>query len=190
MSEVLRFAFKGSRNYVHGTSLFNALVQAAEQRGLLEGTINVSFKHMIRNPTCVLEQRASNAKDAVVARLTSTGEESVTLCINEGPEIEEDERQEFDEAEVCRGAVLLNKSIVQESPHHQDRIELLVSLCKKMHQECVDGSKKWVFSRYDGRFPIPTLEKVELKITKQVGKRLTCSDVLVNDQKIGDMYFS
>ena len=54
----------------------------------------------------------------------------------------------------------------------------------------VDSSKKWVFSRYDGQFPIPEMDKVELRITKQVGTRLTCSDVLVNGEKIADMYFS
>jgi len=190
MSEILKFVFKGGRNYVHGTSLFNALVQAAEQRGLAEGTINVSFKHMIRKPVCVLAQRLPNTEDAVVASLSPVGAESVTLCINEASEAEEADRQEFDEAEVCRGAVLGDKHIVHENPCHQDRIELLVSLCKKMHKECIDGSKKWVFSRYEGRFPIPVPEKVELRITKQVGTRLTCSDVLVNDQKIGNMYFS
>ncbi len=59
-----------------------------------------------------------------------------------------------------------------------------------MHQTCIDDKKKWVFSRYDGQFPIPSPEKVELRIAKQVGTRLTCSDVIVNGQKIGDMYFS
>jgi hypothetical protein len=190
MSEILKFVFKGNRDYVQGTSLFNALVHAAGQRGLTEGRINVSFKHVINNPLCVLEQRSPTSEDSVAARISGKNGDSVALCINEALETEIADRQEFDEPEVCRGAVLGEKSIVQENPYHQDRIELLVSLCKKMHLECIDDSKKWVFSRYDGRFPIPALNKVELRITKQVGTRLTCSEVLVNGEKIGDMYFS
>ncbi|OHY79845.1 hypothetical protein [Marinobacter sp. AC-23] len=190
MPESLKFAFKGNRNYVQGTSLFNALVHAAGQRGLTEGMINVSFKRMIHSPVCVLEQRSPTTDDPVAAKISGKDGESFGLCINESSETEVADRQEFDEPEVCRGAVLGEKSIVQENPHHQDRIELLVSLCKKVHQECIDDSKKWVFSRYDGQFPIPAPDKVELRITKQVGTRLTCSDVLVNGEKIGDMYFS
>ncbi|UGV31812.1 hypothetical protein LO767_04805 [Halopseudomonas aestusnigri] len=190
MSEVLKFVFKGNRNYVQGTSLFNALVEVAGQRGAAEGKINVSFKHMIHNPVCILDERAPTAADAVVAKIAGTDGESHFLCINAATETEEAVRQEFDEPEACRGSIVGDKSIVQDKPHHADRIELLVSLCKKMHQECVDSSKKWVFSRYDGQFPIPEMDKVELRITKQVGTRLTCSDVLVNGEKIADMYFS
>lgn len=190
MSEILKFFFKGSRNYVHGTSLFNALVNAAGQKNLAEGIINVSFKHMIHNPVCVLEERLPAIDDSVVAKIIGNNGDSFALCINESPKTDEIEWQVFDESEVCRGAVVGEKCITQYNPHHQDRIELLVSLCKKMHQECVDDSKKWVFSRYDGQFPIPASGKVELRITKQVGTRLTCSDVVVDDLKIGDMYFS
>lgn len=190
MSEVLKFAFKGNRDYVHGTSLFNALACAASQQGLAHGKIDVSFKHMIRNPVCVLEQRSPMSEDSVVARVSGQNDEHFVLCLNEASQTETADRQEFDEPEVCRGAVIGDKCIVQENPHHHDRIELLVSLCKKMHQECIDSSKRWVFSRYDGQFPIPTLGKVELQISKQIGTRLTCSDVLVNDQKIATMYFS
>lgn len=190
MSEVLKFVFKGNRNYVQGTSLFNALVDAAGQRGLSEGKINVSFKHMIHNPVCILEERAPTAADSVVAKIVGSQGGSHSLCINAATETEEAVRQDFDEPEACRGSIIGDKSIVQNDPHHTDRIELLVSLCKKMHLECIDSTKKWVFSRYDGQFPIPAMNKVELRITKQVGSRLTSSDVLINGEKIADMYFS
>lgn len=190
MSEILKFSFKGSRDYVHGTSLFNALVNAANQAGLDDGRINVSFKQMIHNPVCLLEQRLPQPGDAVVAKFSGPSGAGFTLCINGAIQTEQTGRQEFNEAEVCLGAVLGERSIVHEISGHPDRIELVVSLCKKMHQECLDGSRKWVFSRYDGLFPIPAEGKVELRIMKQVGVRLTCSDVLINGKKIGDIYFS
>src|SRR5690606_9563048 len=127
MSEVLKFVFKGSRNYVHGTSLFNALAYAAAQRGMTEGKLNVSFKQMIHNSLCILEEREPTTDDSVVAKITSNDGVIIALCINEAADVGITDRQEFDEPEVCRGAVLGEKSIVQENPHHQDRIELLVS---------------------------------------------------------------
>lgn len=190
MSELIRFVFKGNRDYVQGTSLFNAIVDAAQKRGITGGKINVSFKQTIQVSICELEQRSPTAQDSVVAKIAGENGENLALCINAGAQTEEAEREAFDEPEVCRGAVLGDMSIFQDSPHHQDRIELLVSLCKKMHQDLIDHSKKWVFSRYDGEFPIPSAGKVELRITKQVGTRLTCSDVLVDNRKIAELYFS
>lgn len=190
MPEMLKFTLKGNRNYVQGTSLFNAFVETAKKHGFTDGKISVSFKHMIHNPLCALDVREPIASDSAVAYVSSHSGEKISFCINESKETEIAERQPFNEHEVCAGAIVSQNSIFQEKPCHKDRIELLVSLCKKMHQECIDSSKKWVFSRYDGEFPIPKPESVELKITKQVGKNLTRSDVLVNGQKIGDMYFS
>ncbi|MFP3339330.1 hypothetical protein R0J91_15240, partial [Micrococcus sp. SIMBA_131] len=81
--------------------------------------------------------------------------EELALSINEASETGEVSRQEFNETEVCRGAVVGDKSIVQDRPNHHDRIVMLVALWKKMHQDCIDPNRKWVFSRYDGRFPLP-----------------------------------
>jgi hypothetical protein len=190
MPQTQKFVFKGSRYYVQGTSLFNAVVDAAKKEGCVEGTLNISFKRMVHNPLCVIEKRAPGTEDAVVAKISCEGGSPFVLTVNEALETDETEREEFDEPEVCRSAVTGDKRITQDQPHHNDLIELLVSLCKKMHQECVDSSKKWVFSRYDGQFPIPEPKKIELIISKQVGTRLTCSDVLINGEKIGDIYFS
>lgn len=190
MRKHLCFPFKGSREYVQGTSLFNAVIQTAEDIGLTTGTVSLSFKDMIHSPECILEQRAPTADDAVVAKISVSDSDDITLCINSAQTLTDARRDTFDEAEACRGAEVGDMSIKQINPHHQDRIELLVSLCKMMHLECIDNSKKWVFSRYNGLFPIPCPQEVELRITKQVGTRLTCSDVIVNGCKIGDMYFS
>lgn len=190
MAEKIKFVFKGNRDYVHGTSLFNSLVHAARERGCSYGRINVSFKKMIRSPLCLLEQREPTANDTVVAKILGPAGRELSLVLNEVSEEGVVERQEFDESKVCHGAVVGDNRITQIRPHHENLIELLVSLCKRMHQECLDTSKKWVFSRYDGQFPIPEPEKVELAITKRVGTRLTCSDVFVNDKQIGNVYFS
>lgn len=190
MSEILKFVLKGHRNYVQGTSLFNALVEAGSRRGLTEGRISVSFKHMLHNPVGILEERAATPGDAVIAKISGKNGKIISLCINESAETEKAVRQEFNEIEVCRDSVVGDKNIVQYNPQHEDRIELLVSLCKKMHQECIDNTKKWVFSRYEGAYPIRITDKVELRITKQVGTRLTNSDVLASGQKIGEIYFS
>lgn len=185
-----QFVLKGNRDYVHGTSIFNAVIAAARKKGHIEGKINLSFKRMIRNPVCIIEYRPGQAEDAVIAGISTADADTLNIVINEAQKTAEAQRQPFDEAAVCKGAVIGSKHISQDEPHHKDLIELLVSLCKKMHQECLDADKKWVFSRYEGEFPIPEPKKVELFITRQVGTRLTCSDVVINGKKIANLYFS
>src|SRR5690554_111069 len=100
MHETLTLPFKGNRDYIHGTSLFNSVVQAAARLGLEAGTVNLTFKHVIRNSACTLEQRPPNPEDAVVAKLSDQNGESITLCINESVEPGQTNRQEFNEPEV------------------------------------------------------------------------------------------
>jgi hypothetical protein len=190
MSELIQFSFKGDRNYVHGTSLFDALVRHAEHRGIKSGRINILFKQKIDSPECILEERIATTDDSVVAKLLSFEGCSHSFCINPVSKKQAAVIVDYDESDICLGAKVGCGSIIQNQPRHDNKIELLVALCKKMHFECIESEKKWVFARYDGVFPIPEINQVEIRIAKQVGTRLTCSDVLINGRKIADMYFS
>lgn len=190
MLETLKFSFKGDRSYVHGTSIFDAIVHAASQRGVTNGKINIFFKKKVYNPICVLEERTPTPKDSIYAEIDGYHGKSIILCINESSDTSEAGRQEYNEQEICQGAILEGNSITQNDIHHSNSIELLVALCKTLHQNLYGTSKKWVFSRYEGQFPVPKINKAELKIVKKLGARLTCSEVKVNDQTIGHIYFS
>lgn len=191
MKKEIPFPFKGNRDYVHGTSLFNAIVKSLAEQGIETGVLDVSFRKMVYSPVCIIENRNFQLEDAVTALARSSeGDKAVSLVLYEADSSEDPVRVEFDEDAACEGALVDGLSIVIMDPKHNDLIELVVSLCKKLHLAVVDDSKKWVFSRYLGQFPIPAAKKIEIKIVKQVGVRLTKSDVLVNDEKIADLFFS
>lgn len=191
MKKESQFVFKGNRNYIQGTSLFNAIVNNVVDQGIEKGSLDVSFRKMVHSPVCVIENRGFQSEDAVTAHV-SNGEDdkAFSLVLYEADSVEAPVRVEFDEEAVCQGALVDGNSITLADPKHKDLIELVVSLCKKLHLEVVADSKKWVFSRYLGQFPIPEAKKVEIRIVKQVGVKLTKSDVLVNDEKIADLFFS
>lgn len=191
MAQELEFAFKGKRDYVHGTSLFNAALDVARAQGLGDGTIDIAFKHMITTPRCELELRKPGPRDAVAARIQNDAGVTLELCVNPAEsEAEEAQREPYDESAMCRDSEIFGTSITLSTTGHDDAIEVLVALCKKMHQASIDGSKKWVFSRYRGIIPLPVLTDIEIVTTKRVGVRLTCNAVYVGGHKIGDMFFS
>ena len=191
MKQELEFAFKGNRDYVHGTSLFNAALDVARGQGVAKGTIDIAFKHMITTPRCLVALGKPGPQDAVAARILDDAGRSLELCINPAHgDAGEAQRVAYDEAAICRDSEISGTSITLVSSSHDDAIEVLVALCKKMHQASIDGSKKWVFSRYRGTVPLPTLADIEILTTKRVGVRLTCNAVYVGEHKSGDMFFS
>jgi hypothetical protein len=192
MKKEIQFVFKGNRNYIQGTSLFNAIVNNVVDQGIEKGSLDVSFRKMVHSPVCVIENRGFQSEDAVTAHVSKAEDDKAfSLVLYETDSVVEDPvRVEFDEESVCQGALVDGNSITLVNPKHKDLIELVVSLCKKLHLEVVADSKKWVFSRYLGQFPIPEAKKIEIKIVKQVGVKLTKSNVLINDEKIADLFFS
>lgn len=191
MKKKVQFEFKGNRDYIQGTSLFNAMVNNAIDQGVEKGSIDISFRKMVNSPVCIIENRGFQSEDAVTAHVSNgEGDEAFSLVLYETDSMEDPVRVKFDEEAVCQGALVDGNSITLVNPKHKDLIELVVSLCKKLHLTVVDDSKKWIFSRYLGQFPIPEVKKIEIKIVKQVGVKLTKSDVLVNDEKIADLFFS
>jgi hypothetical protein len=188
--ESLLFKLKGPRTYVQGASLFNALVSFADSKGWKEGKIKASFRKMVTNPLCIIQDKHPSADDAVTAEVVNSNGESLLISINPASEQGLIVREDFDEAFLCRHAEIGDGSIFLEHGDHSDTIELLVSLCKKMHLETIDSTKKWIFSRYDGLIPLSTNGPIELRLVKQVGTRLTCSEILINGTRVADMYFS
>jgi len=190
MSEAVKFVLKGERDYVQGTSVFNALVDVASKNGFRSGTLSMSLKRMLVGTCCFVEHRVGEADDAVIAKFTDDGGTVLSLVISDSRPEEAPAREPFDEELACKGSRVRGESIVLEHPKHDDLIELAVSLCKKLHMETVSSTKKWIFSRYDGKAPLARPESIEIQIRKKVGTKLTCSDVIFDGVKVADLFFS
>lgn len=186
----INFPLKGTRQYVHGTSIFNAFVNAAKDAGHPQGNIDVAFKKIVSNPDCSIQLRTSLPEDSSVAVVTGSNQSRITFCLVPADFMGPITRVEYDEDAVCIGAVIEGSSISVMSATHCDEIELLVALCKKLHQTYFDVDKKWLFSRYKGRFPLELSGEVTLSIVKNVGTKLTCSDVISGGKKVGEIFFS
>lgn len=190
MSEAVHFILKGERDYVQGTSVYNALVEIAIKKGFESGTLSMSLKRMLKGTSCSVEERAGKADDAVVAKFINKNGDNLFLAISDSYPENSPRREPFDEKAACKGSVVRDESIFIENARHEDLIELVVSLCKKMHLECLDSNRKWIFSRYEGAAPLMRPKKIEVRVRKKVGTKLTCSDVIFDGVKVADLFFS
>lgn len=186
----LSFPFKGTRNYVHGTSIFEELEKYLVGQGFGGADIDLAFRHMMLMPDCVMEVRPARADDSVVAKVSLHDGGGLTLCLNSDASGSEVERVSYDENEICKDVVINGSTIVSLSSVGYSDVEMMVALCKRLHQEYFDTEKRWVFSRFKGRVPLAFGREVELRIVKCVGTKLTCSEVFSSGQKVGEIYFS
>jgi hypothetical protein len=184
------FPLKGARQYVQGASIFNAFVRAAKTMGHAQGSIDISFKKIVSNPDCLIQARVSQPEDACVALVVGLDGSKTTFCLVSAGLQGQVSRVEYDERAVCSGASIDGCSISVRNAAHQDQIELLIALCKKLHQAYFPIDKKWLFSRYKGRFPLELSGDVKIAIAKNIGSKLTCSDVFSSGTKVGEIFFS
>ncbi len=184
------FPFKGGRTYVHGTSMFDELGEFLKSQGCVGAKIDIAFRKMIPNPNCTLEIRPAQADDSVVATISRREGDDLVICLNPEAEMAEPVGIEYDEERIGESAEIDGSTITSIRPSGYSDVEIMVALCKKLHQTHFAAGKRWVFSRFKGRIPLDLGEDVELRIVRAVGTRLTCSEVYTAGSKVGEIYFS
>lgn len=184
------FPFKGGRTYVHGTSMFDEIGALLKSQGCIGAKIDIAFRKMIPNPNCTLEIRPAQADDSVVASISRPAGDDLVICLNPTAEMAEPARIEYAEDRIWESARIDGPRITSARPSGYSDVEIMVALCKKLHQTHFDAGKRWVFSRFKGRIPLDLEEDVELRIVRTVGTRLTCSEVYTAGSKVGEIYFS
>ncbi|QNG99602.1 hypothetical protein [Pseudomonas sediminis] len=169
--------------------MFTALTRVAADMGVSAGQIDVLFKKIVSNPACVIQVDNSLPEESSTA-VVSSGNHQFRLSLAPDEVAGVVSRVAYDEAAICDGAVINGNRISLATLTHDDDIETLVALCKRLHLEHLDNQRKWVFSRYRGRFPLALSSTVSISIVKTVGNKLTCSEVVSAGVKIGEIFFS
>jgi hypothetical protein len=188
--EEITFSLKGSREYVQGTSIFESVIQLLHKDGIGEGKIDISFKKMTLNTHCIIEQRSPTPEDHAIAKITLKNNDIFCLCLTGASLQGARQRVSYDEDAICKNSVIHNASISKIIQPPVNEIEELIALCKHLHLARLSHDKKWVFSRYVGKFPLDIRDDVSIIIRKTIGTKLTCSEAYSHSEKIGDIYFS
>jgi len=192
----IKFQFKGARNYVHGTDMFNTMIAAyADEKSL--SNIRFSVHGFVHKLHCQLyaadTKEALNSVPDVRARCQFDKNGStkwLVLTENDG-DTALDERYEYDEDRVISLCSMETDSIIltQKSPF--SFIETIVAMNKQLHQQLFpEVIGKWVFTQIDLETDLSDRENLALRFMHNMNYRLTKSDILVNGTKVGNLFFS
>lgn len=194
----LNFRYKGGRDYVHGTDMYNTIVEQIMSNNpkLADGAFTMAIHDIVRGQ-CKLAY--SDSADQAPKPENSKVEFSFTSCaariIGWLVETEEaiSERYEYPESEIIRKCAIDGDSVRIDKKTPYTAIEVLVAINKHLHLSTFpDADGKWFFTRLelDRLLRLEDTSNVQLNLVKNMRNRLTKSEIVSNGQKIGHIFFS
>lgn len=190
------FKFKGNRNYIHGTDLFNKSIKFLSAEGFNNiSNIDMAFHKIMRSQLSGFfcsEKESSCINNSSFIFSFHSNNKKYYIGLNEN-EIDIDDRYKYPEEEILllSSFNLEEKSIKLVNPINYSNIEKFVALNKGLLEKLypnIDG--KWYFSRLqmDEVFDANNFIKIVLK--RNMNFKLTKSIIYVDSKKIGFIYFT
>jgi len=191
----IEFQFKGVRHYIHGPDIFNAMVSAGSGRVI--NNIRFTVHDFVRTPRCQLHladnKNALNTVQNIRARC-QYDESGIThwLALTEADGDETSGgRYNYDEEQLISLYRIENETIFLTRKSPFTFIENIVAMNKHLHQQLFpEALGKWIFTRIDLDALSDERKDLALHFKHNMNYRLTKSDILINGNKVGDLYFS
>jgi hypothetical protein len=176
--------FLGRRDYLHGTTLFDALLP------LLPADADMTFKfsRMVRS-NCVSVR--VDAGDATLAWKSATSGAG-TLHVRSLDAVEPLERRAYPESMIAEKVVTDGKSARFEGESPFSFVATLIPLHKVLLAANVQPSAagQWLFTRLDLARRPASFEQLELRLAGVFADKLAHSTIVVGGEAIGAIYFS
>lgn len=193
--------FKGSRNYIHGTTMFSEIIRIVSEKYSAK-IIDVNFMiHKMTNRRLLInmyenENLIENNKNEIAHFSGKINNSKIYASFIERDGFPE-KRVTYDEDAIIKNCKIVskNKSIqVTNDIEGYSDIEILVSMNKALHLEILELpiNTQWVFCRLDCPiWPLwNSINGVNITLMQTLGTKLTCSDIEINNKKVGKIYFS
>ncbi|WP_313698726.1 hypothetical protein [Achromobacter sp.] len=195
----LKLVFKGARNYVHGTTMFDETVRLLAEAGYNQlADIKFVIHEMTSvNLRLVVEEYhdIAAANSVAIMRFTAGGQAMQARIVSDdgAPAA----RVPYDEARIescCQIDTTTRDIRLSRDISGFSQIEVLVSMNKALHLAVLEkpAQTSWVFCRWDGfAWPLPAdLSGVTIRLKQTLGTRLTRADVALGQETLGQIYFS
>jgi hypothetical protein len=194
----LDIAFRGPRNYLHSTDLYEEIVGTCDRFGrrIVDGPIVLKMR---RRLTFQLE--ASLYEPGEKTDLAEAGAEFVVATANgtiygairetTTPTVQ---RKPYDETPIWDRAILDGDTIALREPSGARPIEVLTALAVLQHRQFrpPPSGHRWMLGRLELHRPLAEGDAfgIRIKLAQQIGARMTRSTVLSADgAPLGSLHF-
>jgi hypothetical protein len=192
------FKFKGDRNYIHGTDMYNHTMEQLLKTHKLNTSNRVRLSiHSIASKQCQLilgepGESFSKPSNLIADLVVETPEENIAAMVVEADQ-PVTERYPYDEAKIESLCKIIDQQIEIKENSGYTPIEVAVAMNKQLHNHLLphkDG--KWFFTRIDLDRPFKKEHSQNLTIILKhnFNDRLTKSELLFRGESIGNIFFS
>jgi hypothetical protein len=188
----LRLKFKGERNYMHGSDIYNSLTTAApaltaDASAYISG---ITFRRFARKD-CAIVTVAPSSNDAIAeARLRVGDGREGSLWVVE-LDVEAAGRYEFDEASIVDPAVIDKDCIGGPASARYSPVEVAIALTKELnYHKQPKPLGRWVFGQLALTRPFPTeYSAMRVCLRASVGTRFSTNELQIDGTSVGIMRF-
>lgn len=189
----LNLKYKGERDYLHGTDIFNETLSKLSAQNLQAKDIDFAFHRLASHQLKATSSLQDGAEPAAVCGFTADGVRQRLYLVETDQPVTG--RNPYPEDEIVRTMnvdLLARRATLYGESTYSD-IELWVAMTKALHYKVFAQLQgKWLFVR--ARFAqyaliSPGTERT-LIISSSFNDKLTRSDALLDGVKVGEIYFS
>lgn len=189
------FTLKGTRTYVHGTSIFDELFNYlfVDHKAIVD--IDISFKNKIINTVCEWQfstdkQLISTLAGNCSGNFQNLGE-VVYFSLKPEAQIHKSDSLEYDENSIVANSELSDKMAKLSLNTNYSFIENLVALTKQYHYQYHPiTSLQWLFSRIQIEYFPQNIETLAIKLHSIIPNKLSKSEIHINQKPVGFIYFT
>lgn len=195
----LDFCFKGNRNYINGTDIYchisNLISKLYQEIDLKELNMSIQ-KFSNKNNDITVSDPEENLvyPDGFTARFSINSSRGKISGFLTETNKEVSCRCAYNEDNIYKQCIVDNHHVNFNGETVYSTIEVVVAMTKYLHMQIFkDECKgKWIFSKLEVNrlFNETDKENLSIELIKNIGYKLTKSQIISNDQVLGYIYFS
>ena len=194
----MELGFRGDRDYLHGTDIYNVLLHELEAAGCGRpaGPVSLSFRRFAKRQldAVICEEGDAEVRPADTAVFfaveTDAGPVHGWMSESERPVTD---RRPFDESVVCDATRITAQAATVEAKLELTPIEVAIPMTKHLHQALLPaGGRRWILSRLDLARPFRSSDVpgLTIELVQNLNQRLTKSAMSGRAGRLGHIYFT
>ncbi len=192
VGEPLRFKYKGSRTYIHGSDIYDRINNMAPSLAKDAGAYcsHVAFRRFAKND-CALAMKLPAASDLVAeATIRRRGGIDLPVWLRE-LQIAPVGRYEFDEESLVASPSIEGNEISGVATAGYTTIETVIALTKKLNYALVPYPPgKWVLGQLELPRPLPQhCQRLMIRRKSVIGGRFSANEMWLDGELHGTMRF-
>lgn len=190
----LNFCFKGNRTYIHGTDIYNNLLDYIQNIKSEILSIDLSFHGVAKTNIEISEEKPENENLLKFAYKYTDQQNNKTILYGVENANKVECRYEYLEEEICNLSELdlENQEVILKKDSSFSFIENTVAINKFLLENLfLDAKGKWYFTRLQiKQIPKDKIYPLKLVLKANFNFKLTKTEIFIDEKSIGFIYFS